>query len=156
MKPSPPAEEYPRAYVYRQVVRAKLYIDAHFAETFDLEDVAAEAFYSRHHFLRLFKSMYGTTPQQYRKRVRIERARALLAEGRPVSCVCLDVGFESLGSFSATFKRIVGVTPSAYARDAGLRAESVQRHPLSHVPVCFSAKLARAEKSNSEEAPDPA
>src|SRR2546423_1408673 len=113
-------DDYARAYIYRQVVRAKLYIDGHFAENIDLAGIAGEAYYSRHHFLRLFKSMYGVTPQQYRKRVRIEHAKLLLAEGSGVTDVCFELGFESLSTFSATFKSIVGVPPSQYARDAAL------------------------------------
>ena len=145
-------DDYPRAYIYRQVVRAKLYIDAHFAEDIDLAGIASEAYYSRHHFLRLFKSMYGTTPQQYRKRVRIERARALLAEGRSVTEVCFELGFESLSAFSSSFKTVVGASPSQYARETMRRQHSMRQQPLAHIPGCFSGTLAPTEKSNSEQA----
>jgi len=140
-------DEYPRAYIYRQVVKAKLYIDAHFAENIDLAGIADEAFYSRYYFLRLFKSMYGVTPQQYRKRVRIEYAMKLLSEGRGVTDVCCELGFESLSTFSSTFKEIVGVRPSSFARDAELRRESLKRQPLTHIPGCFSKKISRRERA---------
>lgn len=142
-------EEYPRAYIYRQVVRAKLFIDAHFAETIDLACIAGEAYYSRHHFLRLFKAMYGTTPQQYRRRVRIEQAKRLLEQGRSVTEICFEVGFESLSTFSATFKAVIGIPPSRYAQVAARRMASVQQEPLAYVPGCFSEKMASTEKSNS-------
>jgi len=144
--PTTPPDDYPRADIYRQVVRAKLFIDAHFTEAIDLNSIAVEAYYSRHHFLRLFKSMYGTTPQQYRKRLRIEHAKTLLAQGRAVTDVCFDCGFDSLSTFSATFKTMVGVTPSAFAREACLRLESVEREPLAHVPACFLENFDCVEK----------
>lgn len=95
--------------------------------------------------------MYGLAPQQYRRRLRIERAKALLAEGRCVTEACFELGFESVSTFSATFKAMVGVPPSRYAREAGVRRESVRRQPLSHVPGCFSEKITGGQKkSNSE------
>jgi AraC-like DNA-binding protein len=146
--PTANLDDYPRADIYRQVVRAKLYLDVHFAEPIDLGNIAIEAFYSRHHFLRLFKSMYGTTPQQYRKRLRIERAKALLAEGHGVTDVCFDVGFESLSTFSATFKAMVGVPPSRFRRDAGLRRNSIQQQPLAHVPACYLENFEGVQKQS--------
>jgi len=143
-------DEYPRAYIYRQVVRAKLYIDAHFAEDIDLAVIAGEAFYSRHHFLRLFKSMYGATPQQYRRRVRIERAKALLGEGLSAAEVCCEVGFESMSAFSASFKAVAGSRPSTYSREVRLRHRSENEKPLTHVPGCFSTKYAGPENSNPQ------
>ena len=145
-------DEYPRAYIYRQVVRAKLYIDAHYAEDIDLTGIASEAYFSRHHFLRLFATMYGTTPQQYRRRVRIEHARALLERGVSVTESCFEVGFESLSAFSTGFKALVGVRPSVYASQARLRQESERTQPLKHVPGCFSGALAAEQNSNSEQA----
>src|SRR5258708_5228474 len=95
-------DQYPRVYIYRQGVRVKLYIDPHFAEDIDLANIAGEAFYSRHHFLRLFKGMYGVTPQQYRRRVRIERAKTMLADGVSATDVGVELGFESLSAFSSS------------------------------------------------------
>ena len=133
--------DYPKVYLYRRIVQAKLYIDAHFAEDIDLSDIAGEACFSKHHFLRLFKSLYGTTPQHYRKRLRVEKAAELLTRGMSVTETCFAVGFESLGSFSATFKAQMRVSPSAYRRGAQQRQASLRREPLSHVPGCLSSML---------------
>src|SRR6478736_4821675 len=96
-------EEYPKVYLYRRVVQAKLFIDQHFAETIDLENIADEASFSKFHFTRLFKKIYGKQNHQYLRVVRIENAMKLLRADRPVSEVCYAVGFESLSSFSGLF-----------------------------------------------------
>ena len=76
-------DTYPRQYLYRRVVRAKLFIDAQFSSAIDLDNIADEACFSKFHFVRLFKSIYGRTPHQYLTDVRVSNAqRELLADGR--------------------------------------------------------------------------
>ena len=73
----------------------------------------------RYVLLRLFKQAFGRTPHQFLTHRRIERAKHLLARTeRPVTEICLDVGFESLGSFSHLFRRETGASPTAYRRQA--------------------------------------
>jgi AraC-like DNA-binding protein len=85
---------------------------------------------SRAHFLRSFRSTFGETPHRYLQRRRIERAMALLRDtDRPITEICLDVGFVSLGSFSKTFTEIVGSSPTAYRGRTGGGARS-------RVPSC--------------------
>jgi AraC-like DNA-binding protein len=92
-------------------------LDRTYAGPVDLVAVAARAGYSRYHFTRAFKSAYGETPGRYLSRRRVERARTLLgAANLTVTEVCHLVGFSSLGSFSARFKELVGMAPSAYQR----------------------------------------
>jgi AraC-like DNA-binding protein len=80
-------------------------------------EIAREAGLSPFHFIRRFEEVFGVTPHQFRIDRRIERAKQLLASGRSsVTDACFDVGFSSLGSFSALFTRRVGETPSAYRR----------------------------------------
>ena len=138
--------EYPKVYLYRRVVQAKLFIDNNYAEKIDLNNIADEAFFSKFHFIRLFKKIYGKTPHQYLKTVRIEKAMELLRVNVPVSETCYEVGFESLGSFSALFKRIVGISPSAYL----LRQQQVKAHilktPLDFIPGCFAEKKGWKER----------
>jgi AraC-like DNA-binding protein len=82
-----------------------------------IADVAREAGLSRFHFIRLFESVFGVTPHQYRIGARVDRAKDLLASSDySVTDVCMEVGFSSLGSFSDMFARRVGIPPSAYRR----------------------------------------
>jgi AraC-like DNA-binding protein len=78
--------------------------------------VARRAGISTYHFIRMFEATFGVTPHRYRTDIRLMRARRLLAQGAPVTQVCLQVGFSSLGSFSALFARRVGEAPSHYQR----------------------------------------
>ncbi len=74
-------EDYPKIYLYRRIVQAKLYIDKHFDEEIDLDNIADEAYFSKFHFIKLFKSIYQKTPHQYLMIVRLEKAKTLLKEG---------------------------------------------------------------------------
>jgi AraC-like DNA-binding protein len=82
--------------------------------------VAAVAHISEAHFIRSFRATFGETPHRYLQRRRVERSMFLLREtDRSVTDVCLDVGFTSLGTFSRTFREIVGETPSDYRAGHG-------------------------------------
>jgi AraC-like DNA-binding protein len=133
-------QAYPRMYLYRRLVQAKLFIDEHYAEPIDLEAIADEAFFSKFHFIKQFKSIYRQTPHQYLISLRIEKARQLLKAGVAVSDVCYQVGFESLPSFSGLFKRMTGMSPSAYlAEQQDLKAQ-ITAEPLAYIPGCFAHK----------------
>lgn len=112
--------------------RARDLIDREYAEPLDLAAMARAAGYSRYHFARTFAAAYGETPAAYLTRRRIERAKHLLSGANlNVTEVCYMVGFASLGTFSRTFSRMVGRSPSAY------RAESARAGGLAAVPGCF-------------------
>lgn len=99
----------------RRMLRARDAMDRHYAEPLDMQAVAAVAHVSEAHFIRCFRSVFGETPGWYLQRRRVERSMFLLREtDRSVTDICLDVGFSSLGTFSRTFREIVGETPSAY------------------------------------------
>ena len=71
------------------------------------------------HLSREFRLAYGESPYSYLMTRRIERAMALLRRGDlSVTEVCFAVGCSSLGTFSTRFTELVGVSPSAYRRDA--------------------------------------
>ena len=81
-----------------------------------VDDVARRVRLSRFHFIRQFEAAFGSTPCAYRTQVRLMAAKVLLAQGKPVTEVCLEVGFSSLGSFSRLFQSRCGTAPSAYRR----------------------------------------
>lgn len=141
---------YPGMYLYKRVVQAKLYIDSHYNEPIDLDDIADEALFSKFHFIRLFRSVYCQTPHQYRIHLRIEKARDLLGAGETVSHACFAVGFESIGSFTTLFKRRTGFNPSIYRKQMMERAEAVKRQQLIFIPACFASQKGW-ENSNFEE-----
>ena len=105
---------FPKEYLCDQVIQAKKFIDGNFSGTIDLRKIANEAHYSRFHFLRLFKLLYGKTPHQYLTEVRIEKAKQLLKAGSAVPDVCFSVGFDSVSSFKGLFKRYTGFTPASF------------------------------------------
>jgi len=147
-------EEYPKVYLYRRVVQAKLFIDSNYADKIDVDNISDEAYFSKFHFIRLFKSIYGKTPHQYLKTVRIEKAQLLLKKGLSVSEVCHAVGFDSLSSFSGLFKRMVGKAPSAYSKHHLETRRQVRKNPLAYVPNCYASQHGWSDNSNFEEVPE--
>ena len=101
----------------RHLLRARDLIDARYAEPLDVPALATRAHCSPSHFSRSFKRAFGETPHQYLLTRRIERAAHLLRDtDLPVGEISEAVGWQSLGSFSTTFKRVKGHTPSGYRR----------------------------------------
>jgi AraC-like DNA-binding protein len=121
--------------------RARDLMDREYARPLDVPAMARAALMSPAHFSRQFRAAYGETPYGYLMTRRIERAKALLRRGdRSVTEVCLEVGCTSLGSFSARFTEIVGVSPSAYrARDHRAGAT---------VPACVAKAWTRPERTS--------
>ena len=145
-------ELYPKVYLYKRIVQSKLFIDENFAENIDLECIADQAYFSKFHFIRLFKKIYGKTPHQYLSSVRIEKAKQLLKENTSVTEVCFAVGFDSVTSFTGLLKRAVGRTPLAYQlQQHRLKAET-SKVPLKFIPNCFAGRNASPKNSNFEEA----
>jgi AraC-like DNA-binding protein len=101
--------------------------------------IARELRLSPHHFIRQFHAVFGATPHQWRIDARIERAKRLLAlDAHSVTGVCLEVGFESLGSFSALFARRVGASPSDYRRRVRALVQVPGALPHELAPGCLS------------------
>lgn len=106
----------PEEDLIKQIIKAKKYIDNHYTENIDLDKIACESAFSKFHFLRLFKNIYGRTPYQYLKSTRIDNAKKLLKNGETIKNTCFYVGFESITSFNALFKRSTGLTPALFQK----------------------------------------
>ena len=116
----------------RHLLRARDLVDSRYDEPLDLEALARTAHVSPRHFSRSFRETFGETPHQYLLTRRIERARYLLrTTDMQVAEVCLAVGFNSVGSFTTTFRRHVGASPTEYRRENAGRSES------DRIPLCF-------------------
>lgn len=137
---------YPKIYLYKRIVQAKLFIDNHFSDNIDLNNISDEAYFSKFHFIRLFKTMYGNTPHQYLIKVRIENAKELLQKGNAVTDTCFAVGFDSVPSFTALFKRYTKLSPSKYQQQFKERQEQIQKVPLQFIPNCFAHQKGWTEK----------
>ena len=129
----------------RHLLRAKDLIDARYREALDVPTIARVAHLSPAHFSREFRRVFGETPHRYLLTRRLERAAALLRNTEwPVADICLAVGLSSIGSFTTSFRRAYGTSPSAY------RAA----HPPSErarVPTCVLQAYARPHSSSFRE-----
>jgi AraC-like DNA-binding protein len=117
----------------RRMLRARDTMDRAFAHPLDVPALARVAHVSPAHFSRQFRATFGETPHRYLQRRRVERAMELLREtDRPVTEICLDVGFNSLGTFSRTFREVVGEPPSSY------RARFADGGAALRIPACWA------------------
>jgi AraC-like DNA-binding protein len=117
----------------RMLRQARDRIDRDYAEEIGIPVLAAGAGYSREHFIRAFQAAYGETPGRYRTRRRVERASELLRSANlTVTEICHLVGFTSLGTFSARFAELTGMSPTAY------RQEAARLGGPAPIPGCFA------------------
>jgi AraC-like DNA-binding protein len=137
VKPVPPA---------RHLLRAKDLADARYREPLDVPALARAARLSPAHFSREFKREFGETPHQYLLTRRLERAAALLRNtDRTVADICLTVGLRSVGSFTTSFGRVYGCSPTAYRRTYPPAAARVR------IPTCVQQAWARPRSSSFRE-----
>jgi AraC-like DNA-binding protein len=135
----------------RHLLRARDLADARYAEPLDVDDLARAAGLSRAHFSREFRRAFGVSPHAYLLTRRLERAAALLRNtDRSVAEVCFDVGLRSVGSFTTSFKRAYGRTPTAYR--AGFPPASA--HAV--VPACVVRAYGRPQHRTFREDRAPA
>src|SRR6478609_8651835 len=124
----------------RHLLRARDLADARYTEALDVDDLARAAGLSRAHFSREFRQAFGVSPHAYLLTRRLERAASLLrVTDRSVTEVCMDVGLQSVGSFTTSFKRMFGQTPTGY------RAAFPPAAALARVPSCVVHAYARPQ-----------
>jgi AraC-like DNA-binding protein len=131
-------KQYEKIYLYQRIVKAKLFIDNNYSGNLDLDNISDQAHFSKYHFIRLFKSVYGKTPNNYLIKVRIENAKILLAKGDSVSEASMSVGFDSPTAFAGAFKKITGISPSEYRSAQAIKRNAIAVNPLLYIPNCFA------------------
>jgi AraC-like DNA-binding protein len=135
----------------RHLLRAKDLADARYFEPLDVDDLARAAGLSRAHFSREFRRAFGESPHAYLLTRRMERAAALLrTTDGSVTDVCLSVGLKSLGSFTTTFTRTYGMSPTAY------RAAFPPAAHQARIPACVTRIYGRPQHRTFREDNGPA
>jgi transcriptional regulator GlxA family with amidase domain len=130
----------------RHLLRAKDLADARYAEPLGVDDLARRAGLSRAHFSREFRRAFGDSPHAYLLTRRLERAAALLrTTDRSVADICFAVGLRSVGSFTTSFTRTYGRSPTAY------RAAFPPASTRIRVPTCVLRVYGRPQHSTFRE-----
>ena len=135
----------------RHLLKAKDLADARYSEPLDVDDLARAAGLSKAHFSREFRRTFGESPYVYLLTRRLERAAALLRNtDHSVAEICFEVGLQGVGSFTTSFKRMYGITPTAY------RAAAPPASAHARVPACVVRSYTRPQhRTFREDSPAP-
>ncbi len=135
----------------RHLIRAKDLADSRYSEALTVDDLAAAAKLSRAHFSREFRRTFGESPHAYLLTRRLERAAALLRNtDRSVAEICFSVGLQSVGSFTTSFTRTYGMSPTAY------RESFPPASDYALIPTCVLRAYARPQHRTFREDSDAA
>jgi AraC-like DNA-binding protein len=133
----------------RHLLRAKDLADARYSEPIEVADMAGAAGLSKAHFSREFRRTFGESPHHYLLTRRLERAAALLRmTDWTVGEICVSVGLSSLGSFTTSFKRAYGQTPTEYRATQAPAALAVR------VPSCVLRTYLRPQSARFKKTAD--
>jgi AraC-like DNA-binding protein len=133
----------------RHLLRAKDLADARYRERVEIADMAGAAGLSKAHFSREFRRTFGESPHHYLLTRRLERAAALLRmTDWSVAAVCVEVGLQSIGSFTTSFKRAYGQTPTEY------RASQPPAAQFAKVPSCVLRTYLRPQTARFKKTGD--
>jgi AraC-like DNA-binding protein len=122
---------------YRRLCRGRDLLAAEYRSRVLLQHAAREACLSEYHFHRLFRATFGETPHEFLTRLRLERAKQMLASERTVTDVCFEIGYESLGSFSSKFRAQFGRSPVEFQREVRRIFGYSAPWRILMVPECF-------------------
>lgn len=126
-------------YKFERLNAGRDYIADNYLVPFSLSSAAKYSNMSPYHFLRVFKDVYGETPNEFLIRLRVEKAKKMLiTENLSVSEVCERVGYISLGSFSSLFVKQVGMAPTLYRRKLWALSAEAFRFPSQVIPACYA------------------
>ena len=98
------------------ITNAIAYIQAHYNEKLDLSTLASEVFVSTYYLSHLFRDEMNTTFSDYLNKVRVDKAKSCLIEGKSVTQACEEVGYNEVNYFNKIFKKLVGITPAKYRK----------------------------------------
>jgi AraC-like DNA-binding protein len=130
----------------RHLLRARDLADARYFEPLGVDDLARAAGLSRAHFSREFRRAFGESPHAYLLTRRLERAAALLrTTDNSVAEICFGVGLQSVGSFTTSFTRTFGKSPTAY------RSSFPPASAYARIPGCVVRAYARPENRTFRE-----
>lgn len=118
---------------HEQTHLAHRLLEQNYTTPITIQQLSHEVALSPYYLIRLFRRIYKQTPHQYLIELRITRAKELLSHSDlSITDICTDVGFESLGTFSAMFRKIAGLSPSAYRRSSQSGRQSI------YMPLCVA------------------
>ena len=119
------------------LLKTRQFIDRNYTRDLTIDRLATMANLSPFHFIRAFRVAFGQTPHQYLRDQRLARAKELLVTTpQPVTEICDQIGFQSLGSFSSLFRRLTGETPAEFR---------AKRRKNVYIPGCF-VRMYRADR----------
>ena len=122
---------------FRRLCRGRDLLAAEYRSRVLLQQGAREACLSEFHFHRMFRATFGETPHDFITRLRMDRARQMLASERTVTDVCFEIGYESLGSFSTKFRAQFGLSPKTFQREMRRIFGYSAPWRVLMVPACF-------------------
>jgi AraC-like DNA-binding protein len=125
---------------FRRLCRARDFLAASMCSPVTLDRAAREACLSPFHFQRLFARVFQETPHDFLTRRRMEAAERLLAAGDlPVTDICFEVGYSSLGTFSSRFAARTGKSPTLFRREARRWIAPERGWRIYRIPECYAA-----------------
>ena len=122
---------------FRRLCRGRDLLAAEYDSRVLLQHAAREACLSEFHFHRLFRATFGETPHDFLTRLRMDRAKQMLASERGVTEVCFEVGYESLGTFSSKFRAQFGRSPAKFQREVRRIFGYSAPWRILMIPECF-------------------
>ena len=131
---------------FRRLCRARDLIAACYSSPVPLDRAAREACLSPFHFQRLFARVFGETPHDFLTRLRMDAAQRLLVAGDlPVTEVCLEIGYASMGTFSSRFAARTGQSPSQFRRESRRWIAPACGWRIYRIPDCYAAFFTRSQ-----------
>jgi AraC-like DNA-binding protein len=128
---------------FRRLCRGRDLLASEYRSRVLLQHAAREASLSDFHFHRLFRTTFGETPHDFLTRLRMDRAKQMLASERTVTEVCFEIGYESLGSFSSKFRTQFGQSPVEFQREVRRIFGYSAPWRVLMIPECFLHAWAR-------------